>query len=376
MFVITTQCFPPDTGGIEGFVHGVADSFTTLGQEVLVLADDAGAAGQSFDADQPFQVQRFRGPKFFRRVQKARAIASLIRSGRVQGVIADSWKSLERLSRRDAEATPILCLAHGMEFPADPKPGKRARIARSLAKADIVSAVSTPTADRVRPFLDHPERMCIHPPGIFAARAPGVEAEAATAALAGEHWPMLVTVGRLEPRKGQDMVIRATAALGRAYPRLVYVIVGAGPDRERLETLVQELGVSDRVLFAGRVPEPVRNALLARADIFAMPVRIEGASVEGFGLAYLEAALAGTPAVAGQDGGAREAVLDGETGLLCDGADPASVEEALRRLLDDEALRHRLSDAGEARVRERYLWPTAARPFLTALRERQTRPMS
>jgi phosphatidylinositol alpha-1,6-mannosyltransferase len=369
LIVITTQCFPPDTGGIEGFVHGLAESFSTLGRDVTVLADAAGPDGDAFDAGQSFQVRRFAGPKILRRFLKAQAISALLRTGEIEAIVADSWKSVERLTLpRGPERPPLLCLAHGMEFPAEAKPGKRARIARSLAKADIVSAVSTPTADRLRPYLEKPETLRIQPPGIFPARPPDASASAQVDTLVGERRPVLLTVGRLEPRKGHDMVIRATAPLGRDHPGLVYVIAGSGPDRPRLETLAQELGVADRVVFAGRVSEDVRNALFKRADLLAMPVRVEGASVEGFGLVYLEAALAGTPALAGLDGGAREAVLDGETGVLCDGADPAAVETALRTLLQEDALRARLGEAAETRVRGSYLWPSAARPFLTALR--------
>jgi len=120
------------------------------------------------------------------------------------------------------------------------------------------------------------------------------------------------------------------------------------------------------VLFLGRVSEAGKAALLAQADIFAMQVRREGRSVEGFGLSYLEAGWFGVPSLAGSGGGATDAVLHGETGLVCDGASQSEVTRSLLRLLDDEALRKRLGAAALARARHDLSWPVAIERYLAS----------
>ncbi len=145
----------------------------------------------------------------------------------------------------------------------------------------------------------------------------------------GGRRPVIATVARLEPRKGVDAVIRAMPDVLARHPGCIYAIAGGGEDRERLEQLAADLNVRQAVLFLGRVTSAEKAALLAMADVFAMPVRREGRSVEGFGISYSEAGWFGVPALAGRDGGAGDAVLDGETGLLCDGASQSRDHEQL-----------------------------------------------
>jgi phosphatidylinositol alpha-1,6-mannosyltransferase len=139
------------------------------------------------------------------------------------------------------------------------------------------------------------------------------------------------------------------------------VVVGDGDRRRALEALAAELGVADAVRFAGSVSEAERDAWLGRAHVFAMPSRVpeDGVGGEGFGIAYLEAAARGLPAVAGDRGGAVDAVVDGETGLLVDATDPGAVAEALVTLLTDAPLRERLGAAARARAEE-HAWPRVA----------------
>src|SRR5262249_13231710 len=155
--------------------------------------------------------------------------------------------------------------------------------------------------------------------------------------ISGRH-PVIATIARLEPRKGVDAVIRALPELRQHHPNCIYAIAGAGEDRARLEELAASLGVRDATVFLGRGSEGLKAALLASCDVFAMPVRREGRSVEGFGISYSEAGWFGVPALAGRDGGAADAVLHGETGLVCDGSNQSEVTRSLLLLLGDEVL--------------------------------------
>jgi phosphatidylinositol alpha-1,6-mannosyltransferase len=148
------------------------------------------------------------------------------------------------------------------------------------------------------------------------------------------------------------------------HPKCIYVIAGVGEDRPRLEELALSLGVRNATIFLGRVSEEMKAALLATADVFAMPVRREGRSVEGFGMSYLEAGWFGVPALAGRDGGAADAVLDGETGLVCDGSSQSEVTRSLLLLLGDEPLRMRLGAAARQRIKRDLSWPITIGRYL------------
>jgi phosphatidylinositol alpha-1,6-mannosyltransferase len=169
---------------------------------------------------------------------------------------------------------------------------------------------------------------------------------------------VILTVGNLVERKGHDMVIRSLPAVCQRVPEATYLIVGTGPFKERLDELAAELGVRDRVIFAGRVPDDELPDLYAMCDVFAMPSRTLLAShdVEGFGLVYLEAGACAKPVVAGRSGGIEDAVVDGFTGLVVDPSDVRDIGQALIRLLTDSELRGRLGQQGRDRVEKERTW--------------------
>ena len=172
--------------------------------------------------------------------------------------------------------------------------------------------------------------------------------------------PVLVTVGRLQLRKGHDVVIRAMNRILDSFPGTRYLIAGDGEERARLEDLVRREGLEENVVFAGLVPDEDLPGYYAAADVFLMPNRDVGADFEGFGIVFLEAAAAGKPVIGGNSGGAREAVVDGETGLLVDGSRVEEVAAAVLRLLGSPDEAERLARAAEERVRTEFSYPGAA----------------
>ena len=164
--------------------------------------------------------------------------------------------------------------------------------------------------------------------------------------------PTIGSLGRLDSQKGYDVLLHALAAL----PEAALVLVGDGPERRPLEALAADLGVGDRVRFAGWQAEPRR--LLTTFDVFALPSRFEG-----FPLAIVEAMLAELPVVATAVGSVPEAVRADETGLLVPPDDPVTLAAALRRLLDDPPLRLRLGEAGRRLAVERFTATAMARSF-------------
>jgi phosphatidylinositol alpha-1,6-mannosyltransferase len=364
LIAIVTQCFKPDHGGIETLMTGLADAINASGKSVLVFADRA-RADDVFA--RPYEIRRFGQPRPLRRWHKRRAIARVAREAEIDVIFADSWKSVEAIP---PDATPVAVLAHGMELPPHASRRKARRIAAAFARARVVIANSSYTADLARKFVAGASpRIIVIPPPIAAQSQPTDAALAAIDARTAGGGPILATLARLEPRKGVDAIIRALPALRREWPDAVYLVAGEGVDQARLRGLAASLGVNDAAHFLGRVDEAEKAALLARADLFVMPTRREGDSVEGYGIAYIEAAWRGKPALAGRDGGAADAVIDGETGLLCDGANDADVLAALRRLLRDDVLRRRLGAAAEIRARSKLVWSVALPQYLAAIKD-------
>jgi phosphatidylinositol alpha-1,6-mannosyltransferase len=178
--------------------------------------------------------------------------------------------------------------------------------------------------------------------------------------LASDHDILLLSVARLQRRKGHDLVIRALPALRRTLPDIRYVIVGDGPERENLSRLSAELAVSECVIFAGEVPDSELPSYYSASDIFVLPTRVHQSDFEGFGIVFLEAAASGKPVVAGRNGGVPEAVLHGQTGLLVEEDDLEGLTSALLDLCGSEFKRRQLGERGRIRAATEFTWDSAA----------------
>ncbi|MCC7261239.1 MAG: glycosyltransferase family 4 protein [Candidatus Latescibacteria bacterium] len=223
-----------------------------------------------------------------------------------------------------------------------------------LDRAERVVAISRFTAEAVAAAGVEPERLALVTPAIDLERFVGMPARTEERRRRGwEGRLVILSVGRLVERKGQDMVIRALPAVAARLPEVYYAIGGSGPFRAELEALAAELGVAERVGFLGFVPEAELPGLYGAADLFAMPSRElpNAGDVEGFGIVFIEANAAGLAVLGGRSGGVGDAVEDEVTGLLVDPDDPAAVAAGLIRLLEDGEWRARLAARGGERAR-------------------------
>jgi phosphatidylinositol alpha-1,6-mannosyltransferase len=167
--------------------------------------------------------------------------------------------------------------------------------------------------------------------------------------------PVLLSVGRLVARKGFDLVLHSVAELRAEFPRLTYLLAGDGPERSRLDAMIRDLNLTEQVRCLGATDELTKWAAYELCDLFVMPSRVlSGLNWEGFGIVFLEAALAGRPAIGGRTGGTADAIDDEVTGLLVDPEAPGALTQAIRRLLNDPDLRQRLGRAGEEAARNTY----------------------
>jgi phosphatidyl-myo-inositol dimannoside synthase len=262
---------------------------------------------------------------------------------------AHAWCAACRRAR-----VPYLLLAHGAEvlMPLHGVlPGRRADDFR-LARHVIANSAATANlaAERLHltmpPVVVHPS-VGPRPDGTAIAR----RASELAAQLHLQNGRTIFSLGRLVPRKGFDLALRAVASLLQAHPGLSYVIAGDGPQRPVLESLARDLGIAARVHLLGRVDDLTKWAAFEACDLFLMPNRdLGGTDWEGFGIVFLEAALSSRPAIAGRTGGAADAVADHVTGLLVDPESQRALADAVATLLRDAELRRRFGQAGHARA--------------------------
>jgi phosphatidylinositol alpha-1,6-mannosyltransferase len=183
--------------------------------------------------------------------------------------------------------------------------------------------------------------------------------------LAGKR--VLLSVSRLIPRKGQDVVLRALPEVLRRVPEAVYLIVGGGPEEERLRTLARTLGIEQNVRFVGSIPNSEAVDYYHAADVFVMPNRaMPNGDVEGFGLVFLEANACGLPVIGGRSGGTPDAIAHERSGYLVDPTSAAEVAARLVLLLTDSELRSRLGEQGRERVYEQFTWSATGRTLHAA----------
>ena len=148
--------------------------------------------------------------------------------------------------------------------------------------------------------------------------------------------PRLITVSRFDKRKNHEKVIMALRNLKQIYPDIVYICIGYGDEEENIKNLVKELDLEGQVMFFKDISEELKNALVAKSDIFVMPSGIYKSSVEGFGIAYTEAAQYGIPSIGGRDGGASDAIEHEKTGLICDGNNLDEIYSSINSVLENK----------------------------------------
>ena len=172
--------------------------------------------------------------------------------------------------------------------------------------------------------------------------------------------PVLLTVGRLQQRKGQDMVIKALPLIRQVFPEVKYLVVGAGEEHAALQQLAHEVDMQEHVVFAGRVHDSALPAYYAACDVFIMPNRRLANDIEGFGMVFLEASAAGKPVIGGRSGGTDDAIVDGVTGLRVDGDNLDMIAAAVIDLLSDPAFARSMGEQGRRRVAAEFNWDRVA----------------
>ncbi|GAA2420388.1 glycosyltransferase family 4 protein [Actinomadura vinacea] len=359
--LIITNDFPPRQGGIETFVYEVARRFPP--DEVVVYTSSEPGAGD-FDAALPFPVVRDPAHTLLPTPRVARVARDLAAVHRCDSAWFGAAAPLGLLAGR--LGLPSVATTHGHEIWWATVPGPRQVLRRIGDRAGIVTYLTEHTRARIAPALG--------PRARTERLVPGVDAEAFRPDLDGAavrfrhrlgDRPVVLSVGRLVPRKGHDRLVQAMPLVREAVPDATLLIVGAGPQDFWLHGQAGE-----GVVLAGGRPHAELPPYYAAADVFAMPCRSRrlGLETEGLGIVYLEAAAAGLPVVAGDAGGAPEAVRDGETGHVVDGTSTEAIAARLIELLDDAPGRAEMGRKGRAWVQEEWSWDASYRRLRELLR--------
>jgi len=375
--LILTQNFPPLEGGISTHCYEMARHWARR-EEVWVLAPYASPAEMNVPG---FGGRVVRMPhvdgKFSRLAVTLGSTWRWVRRLRPDLIYGTHWRNcgialrvVERLT-----AAPFCLAIHGSEVCSLLEP-----------EASLQSAMFRWVSAGCRGFVALGQyqhylleklgikagRIFTSPEGIDLERLAGVDVEGGRLVRDRHHLghkKVIVTVGRLVERKGHDMIIRALPEVLKAVPEAAYLVVGRGPTEARLRALADQMGVKDRVVFAGFVRDDELLAYYQAADVFAMPNREVEGDTEGFGIVFVEAGACGKPVVGGRSGGAVEVIADGVTGFL---VDPWSVEDiarTLRILLQNHELAARLGRQGRARVEQHYSYQQVAENIAGFLRQ-------
>ncbi len=271
---------------------------------------------EEFDNSVSFSIERVSGIKLIRKYRKSYLINDYLENNKnVECLIADHWKSLELIKTNKKK----ICLIHSKEINHPKGSGLNRKVLSVLNNVDHVVANSNYTKNLAIDLGVDERKIVVINPGVDpVVEVPKKYLDEAEEILKGKK-NRLITVSRFDKRKNHEKVIMAVRNLKEIYPDIIYTCIGYGDEEEKLKKLVVELKLEDQVTFLKDIPTDLKNALIAKSNIFVMPSVIYKKSVEGFGIAYVEAAQYGVPSIGGKDGGAADAIIHEKTGLICDG---------------------------------------------------------
>lgn len=365
--LLVTNDFGPRAGGIETFVIGLLERMP-IG-EVIVYTSDQGDSSK-YDADwlakYGVRVLRDRAKVLLPTPRVIRNLRKIIRQEGITRIwfgaaaplgISARWLRIEGVTR-------VVAMTHGHEVWWAKLPPFSWLLRFASGSVDSFTYLGDFTASALRRVIPE-EKLVRIAPGIDAANFAPRDSAALRSELGLPDVPTIVSVGRLVHRKGQDRLIEALPTIQREFGRVSLIFVGEGPYKKRLAKIAKSLGVSDEVHFLGRVQYSRLAEYFSLGDVFAMPCRSRafGLEVEGLGIVFLEASATGLPVIAGDSGGAPDALLPGETGLLVPGNDLGAIANAAITLLKDPALRAQFGKRGRDWILSDWGWPIWSERF-------------
>jgi phosphatidylinositol alpha-1,6-mannosyltransferase len=369
--LLVTNDFGPRTGGIETFVIGLFERITS--HEVFVLTSqqgDTSAYDKHWLDAYGVRVIRDRSKILLPTWRVIRAAKKIVRDNNIEIAVFGAAAPLALMSRalRKAGVQKIVAITHGHEvwwariFPFS------VAIKRIGNSVDFLTYLGEFTRQAISKALPPKRRgaMVKIAPGIDTAHfIPQPDSMQMRTKLGLEKKKIIISVGRLVHRKGQDKLIESLPLILKSVPNAHVLLVGEGPYRTHLEKLVAEKSLQNHVTFAGRVMYDKLPSYLSAADLFVMPSRsrLFGLEVEGLGIVYLEASACGIPVIAGNSGGAPDAVIEGVTGFSVDGTNTDEITRAVVEICSDAERASQMGAAGRNWVVDKWRWEIWSKEF-------------
>lgn len=368
--LFVTNDFGPRAGGIETFVHGLIERFPK--GSVIVYTSQQGDTAEydgKWLAEYGVQVIRDRAKMLLPTPRVIFQVRKVVAKERPQSLVFGAAAPLAMMGKA-LNVPRKIAITHGHEVWWAKVPPFNLAMRLIGNSVDHLTYLGSYTKSQISKSLSKRAKTAmIHiAPGIDTNTFKPVDASALRAELGLTDKEVIVSVGRLVPRKGQDELVKALPEILKSHPNAHLLFVGTGTYRKVLDNLISDRSLEKHVTFTGRVQYEDLSKYICVGDIFAMPSRsrMAGLEVEGLGIVYLEASACGLPVLGGDSGGAPDAVLPGVTGLVVNGRDNKAIAEAAIKLL--EADRKAMGQAGRNWAVETWDWQIWAKKFVQLTR--------
>ena len=366
--LFVTQDFPPDMGGIQTYCWELSARFAQRRGSFHLIAPTRPNDAE-IDASRRFPIHRLRTRPDLLGLRALPFVPRLAHEVAFDVAVHVQWQTAftSFLSRfLTGYPRKIVITLHGRDTVFNPfnipplAKGYNALRRTAVSEADLVLPVSQFLAQRARKFGATAEQVKVisnatNPDVFYPDPDPSLRAD-----LGAEDRPLVLSAGRLVPKKGFDTALRAMDQIRETVPDALLLIAGDGPERSSLEKLTRSLDLGNHVHFLGAVPQDELRRYYSTADVFLMAGRQTQGDVEGFGLVFLEANACGTPVVGARVGGVPDAIVDGKTGHLVPPEDPDATASAVSTLLTDPARAASMGEQGRARVLTSLNWDAVA----------------
>lgn len=347
--VLLAENWEPRIGGIERYLKGIVETLQKNGLAVDVIGPSKKRLFWPFIKPAWLPLFIF----LWRKAKRKDFQALLCGKALFEGLVGYYLKKYL--------GVPFVVFTYGMEIRKWSRTSKN--LVKVLRHADYVIYINDVTKKELKELGVREEQLLKVQPGIQPAPTPGESASPTHAGEVARRY--ILSVGRLIPRKGFDVLIEAFAKLDQTrFSDVELWIVGEGPERKKLEEIAEQNLVQDSVKFLGTVQDEKLQKLYAGAEIFALTPREIDGDIEGFGIVYLEAAAYGVPAVGTVTGGVPEAVIHDKTGLLAPPDNAKVTAIALMQLLANSDLRRKLGRGAQMRVQQEFTWEKQIQPLL------------
>ena len=330
MYLIATRSFPPELGGMQSLMWGLTKEMSK--NFMIKVFADYQENHKEFDKAVNFSIERVGGIKFLRKIRKAQLVNEYLKENKVQGIIADHWKSLELINTDKKK----YCLIHGKEINYPKGSFQNKKIVKVLNNVEKVIANSEYTKNLAINNGVNENKVIVINPGVNPVEELNKKSLEKVESLLRTKSPRLITVSRFDKRKNHEKIIMALRNLKQLYPDIVYICIGYGDEEQNIKDLVKELDLNPQIMFFKDISNDLKNSLIAKSNIFVMPSIVHRTSVEGFGISYVEAAQYGIPSLGGKDGGASDAISHDKTGLICDGNNLDDIYSSLNSMIENK----------------------------------------